>query len=261
MWSQQLPPAEPVLPIPRGSEKSLVQAIEILSGDKIIDQDKRQKLYDEVKNIAQWLLSDLDSKDRGVRISNAQARLSELQKKAAAFRSVVHHLHPSVLRLVQSAIKHPNRLEKNNASPIQFDINNFIQTLDALIEAAGLAKERLGPDPGGNHNLYTREWGSARRHMVYCCACLLEEHRGIQDDRGVFTLSGTEGGTLHRLVCAIWSYATGKDGEQTGLIHDVRSVVRGSYKNLGPDDPGLFEDSQSIHRQILRALGYGTRTQ
>ena len=251
-------PAEPVLPNPRGSEEDLAEAIKILTDGKIIDRDKRQKLYDEVKSIAQWLLSDLDSEAKGIRISDAQLRLSEIQKKAEELRSAMNRLHPSVLQLVQSAIKHRNYLEKNNATPIQLDVNNLVQTLDAVIEAAGLAKKWLGPDRGGKHNLYIREWGSARRHMVYCCADLLEQHRGIQDNRGVFTLSGTNGGALHKLVCAVWSYATGEDGEDTGLIRHVQSVVRGSYKHVHPDDPGLFEDSQSFHRQILRALGYGT---
>src|SRR3954470_5852085 len=109
MWSQQLPPAippaEPVLPNPRGSEEDLAEAIEILTGDKTIDQDKQQKLYDELKNIAQWLLSDLDSEDRGVRVKDVQAGLSELQKQAVKFRSVMHNLHPEVANSVQSAIK------------------------------------------------------------------------------------------------------------------------------------------------------------
>jgi hypothetical protein len=126
------------------------------------------------------------------------------------------------------------------------------------IESRLSSDSSTGAHPRGAKNLRERIKGGVRLWVVKECANLI----GI--GQGPESITATEGGKLHLLAAAVWTYATGLDSDSSGssqMTKDVKRVaplIRTVFKKRRELDSVPFTDPR---RAELSALEWETDKQ
>ena len=172
----------------------------------------------------------------------------ELQRKLGGMDDVTRLLLISQLEWMQRPIrltgKRPAPVPAAEVAVTLISSPDSVPPLKALAHAAeatrtyinGRATTALSPGAKqGAGNLRKRLAGDVRVHLAKECAKLIGAGQGPR------SITGTESGKLHRLVAALWTYATGLDSDEGGSSEMVKIV-----KRVAPEVRAIVQQRQQL---------------
>ena len=242
---------------PPGTDPDLAEIVRLILGPPGPQRDAGRteaeaRIAGNIRHLACDVLDELRSRSASPKLRDGLDRLEAISDLASQLARKLRALDDTSLELLKPSFP-PTRLENDAAqtSASAEHVANVIlawsrasgrHPLECIARAADEAREfiewRAEPKSGagkkrGPENLHKHIYGDMRRHLAY------EVGKILACSRDISAITSTEGGSLYKLVAAVWSYTTGLDAEQASLSHAVKRAapaVRQFMKNLADWD-------------------------
>jgi len=224
---------------PKGPQACAEGAVDIL-----LTRSRTPELKGEAWGIVEKLALDLN---RRLAVENRAPRIKEVTERADQVLSMTIELHDllksldaATLFVVRSGgrdfgILNP-RVQFSQGPAVEDLIGTLREFAQALDFKLAMFVSRFPKDKGGNTNFYKRTIGPARLQLVQEGIFVFDRFRPKE-------AKGTEGGTFHQFLMAVFEYATGSDPEPHSKLLPYLKDVTKAYR--------LRREAEARHERLF----------